>query len=143
MDKTTLEIILTIIGLIIAIIAVAFTIYFYRKNESYTLVLHEDNKKTERINAVVTEYRRLLTSSSSNDIPALIRAGMATLQSEGEAREAIETIANLQNQRSPLSDRKAAIEHVGILKFFRNITIRQYMAGEIDAIIARLRKEGV
>lgn len=136
MDKTTL--ILTTIGLIISISAIAFTIYLNRKNENSALVRHEDNKSTERINAVVAEYTRLLNSNiSSHGIQALTKSNIGILYSEDEARETINRITNSQSQRNPLGNYKTAIEEVGILNVFQDLTEKKYMANKLDEIIAR------
>jgi hypothetical protein len=70
----------------------------------------------------------------------LIQAGIANLKNEDEAKEAIAQVANLQAGRNPLSNRKDAIEKVGILKFFQNITPQECQTSEIDKIIERLGK---
>lgn len=136
MDKSTIEIILLVIAIIIAIVV---PIRLSKKDANHASELHDNSEKTVRINAVVTKYAELLKYQSS-DIPALIQAGMTTLQSEEEAKEAVAQIANLQGQRSPLSSRESAIMEVGILRFFRNITLRQYQAGKMKEIIDKLRK---
>jgi len=112
----------------------------HKKTSTLTVVLYEDSKYDERINAVVKEYGQLLRSHKSSDIPALIQAGICTLQNEGEALESIIRISNMQCHRNPLSDWKSAIEEVGVLRFFQNITYQQYMTpGKLDEIIRNLR----
>lgn len=133
---------ISVIALIISILGIVITggiaIYVYKKTNVLTVVLHEDNKRDERINTVVHGYAQLLRSNKSSDIAALIQAGMATLQDEGEAREAIKRISALQAQRNPLSERQSVIEAVGILRVFQNITYQQYVTGRLDEIIRSL-----
>ncbi len=81
----------------------------------------------------------MIRDNISTDIPALIRANIANLQDEAEAKQAVVEISKQQG-RNPLSSKKEDIEEVGILNFFQNITLRQYKAQQIDEILNSLRK---
>ena len=136
MDDNIL-IILTILLLIAAVI-VPYAIYKIMKNDSNSRYKKEG--RNERIDNVVLKYCELVNSRprKSSDIPALILARINTLECEDEAKEVIDEITK-QTQRNPLSDRKNAIENVGILNFFQHITHQQYMNNEMDEIIKKLQ----
>ena len=140
MDNVTVEITLLIVGIIVALAAIIVTIRLNKKNEKKVIELHVDQQRSDRIDAVVNEYAQVLRQGKSVDIPGLIRSNISTLKTEDEAREAVTKISNLQAQRNPLSSYQEKIEHVGVLIFFRNITLEQYKANQIDDVIRKLNK---
>lgn len=137
---------MSIIALVISILGIVISsgvaIYVYRKTYKQAEVHHEDSLRENRINAVVSEYQRLLHAGKSSDLYGLIQAGMGNLAYEEEAQEAIKRIANLQGQRNPLSTNQNDIEAVGVLRFFQNITDSQSKTpGKLEEIISVLRKK--
>lgn len=140
MSATVIAVTALIISILGIIISGGIAIYVYRKTNIQTLILHEDSKRGERISSVVNKYHQLLVSHNSSDMVGLIRAGMATLKDDDEAREVIQSVANLQSQRNPLSNWQSDVEQVGILRFFQNITDKEFMeAGKCEEIIRNLR----
>jgi hypothetical protein len=138
-----MAIVISVVALILSIVGIVVSacvaIYVHKESSEQNIALHEDSKREERVVAVVDEYRRLLNSNKSSDIPALIQAGMANLLNEAEASDTIRRIADLQGQRNPLSSKKNDIEAIGILKFFKNITYDDYRNNKIDEVISNLR----
>jgi hypothetical protein len=135
MDK--LEVIVSILTIIVGIFV---SYFFYKLNKSNILNNQKDSERYYRINVVINEYKKLLATNKSSDIPGLISAGIATLHDEEEAKEAVEAVANLQGKRNPLSSRQSEIEEIGILKFFQHITHQQYITNQMDSIIKKLRE---
>jgi hypothetical protein len=129
-----------IVAMIAGVIFTCYLMYLLQKrNEKIQNELHSDSKRQERINRVVSEYTDLRRNLKSSDIPGLIEANIAGLETEQEAKEAIRLISLTQNNKNPLSSLQQSIEEIGILKFFRNITRMDYMTGKTTEIIKKLK----
>lgn len=128
----------SILAIFLAIISIVTAFRLNKKSILHSSILHENMAKNHRIENVVNKYMELLYGSKSSDLHGLIEAGIANLSDDEEIKEACRQIANLQAQRDPIQYRKNDIEKIGLLKFFKNITLRQSKSGELDEVINRL-----
>ncbi len=131
------SLILSILAILIALVSLITSIYFYYANKDFSLNLHNKNQSTDRINKVVDAYLKLSNSGQSSGVYALIKSGIASLYTEEEAIKALDEIKH-RTSDPPLGGYENDVKTLGILKIFKDPNLDIKKEG-MDKIILKLK----
>jgi hypothetical protein len=143
---------LTILEALISITSPLVAIYLYdknkkfiadltKKNELFIQKIYQDKLTSEKNMAVLTEYLVMYNSSKDSGISALIKAGVASLNSNQDIKYVFTEIQS-RTGKHPLGKYANPIEQAGLLKFFKNIDLQSFKeSGGIENIIEKLNKD--
>lgn len=114
----TNEILIALGGLVLS--GLTYFAGVYRTKKQF-----EENDRSLRIDRVVAEYMGFVKISRTSGHDGLVRAGVATLKSDAEIREAIDRITK-HGQNSPIAGEAGKLDGVDLHRFYSMAVERRH-----------------
>lgn len=143
----SISVVLTGVAAAVAIIAFVVSMIHRRADQQHQEILRVQQSKDARINGVVAAYAKLERSCQSSNLLGMLKAGVLSLESSDEVREANLRIIKLGISPGVPNEFAMKLEGADLLRFF-NLVNEHYqetrmLSNRVVLELIQKAKEGV